>query len=263
MQDLTITLIQPNPIWHQIERNLDMFTATLGNITQASDLVILPEMFTTGFTMEPQVVAEPMNSRTHTWMKLQAAKLNAVLCGSIVVEENGQYYNRFLWITPQGETSYYDKRHLFRMTDEHHHYKEGTKPLTIAYKGWKVRPLICYDLRFPVYARNKVNDSIFDYDILLYVANWPQARIIAWDTLLRARAMENYCFTIGVNRTGSDQNNIVYNGNSAVYSSKGEQICKVEGETAVTITLAQEMLHNYRSKFPAYLDADKFRLEDL
>ena len=261
MQDLTITLVQPNPKWHAIEENLGRFSALFLSLSSKTDVIVLPEMFTTGFTMKSSEVAEQMQGRTHSWMQEQAKMHNVVVCGSIIIEENGNYYNRFLWVEPDGNTIFYDKRHLFRMADENKFYAEGTQIINISYKGFKIRPLICYDLRFPVWARNSVNDDEFAYDVLLYVANWPQPRISAWTSLLQARAIENYAYCLGVNRVGYDEKGIVYNGQSMAFDPKGNKLCNLEeAEGTHTITLNFKALAEYRKRFPVFLDADKFKL---
>ncbi|MEN8249281.1 MAG: amidohydrolase [Bacteroidota bacterium] len=261
MQDLRITLIQSNPEWHNVEDNLARLTSILP--TENSDVIILPEMFTTGFTMASEEMAEKMEGRSHLWMKEQSARTESVVCGSIIIEENGKYFNRFLWVEPNGKTKFYDKRHLFRMADEHNYYNEGTSEVVITFKGWRIKPLICYDLRFPVWSRNKLIDNRLSYDLLIYVANWPQARISAWDTLLKARAVENSAYTIGLNRVGKDEKGIEYNGHSGIYGPKGEQLYFSENiEFVSTISLNLEDLNTYRAKFPSHLDADSFKIPD-
>ncbi|RLD19484.1 MAG: amidohydrolase [Bacteroidetes bacterium] len=233
----------------------------MAQVENTTDVIVLPEMFTTGFTNSSSEMAEKMAGKTHQWMQSQAQKLNSVVCGSIIIDVDGEYYNRFLWVEPDGNTIHYDKRHLFRMANENNYYAAGNNQININYKGWKIRPLVCYDLRFPVWARNTVNKNQFDYDILLYVANWPQARVSVWDTLLKARAMENYAYSIGVNRVGKDENGIVYNGHSAVYGPKGEEFCMLEdAEQVSTIKLEKQPLDDFREKIPIYLDADNFDL---
>jgi predicted amidohydrolase len=262
MQDLKITLVQLNPLWHNIEENLAHFSSLFSSSGLDTDVIMLPEMFTTGFTMESGKVAEPMHGRTHSWMQEQAVKLNAVICGSAIIRDEGNFYNRFLWVEPDGHTSYYDKRHLFRMADENKFYAEGTELITINYKGWKLRPLVCYDLRFPVWARNSVQNDVFAYDILMYVANWPQVRVSVWTTLLEARALENYAYCLGVNRVGEDEKGIIYNGQSMAFDPKGNKLCKLEDtEATQTVTLKYEELAGYRKKFPVFLDADNYKLE--
>ena len=263
MQDLRITLVQHNPAWHQVEQNLSQFSALLAGITEETDIIVLPEMFTTGFTMESAKMAERMQGRTHTWMLEAAVKQQAVICGSLIIEEEGSYYNRFLWVEPNGNTRHYDKRHLFRMADEHLFYAQGTELITIIYKGWKLRPLVCYDLRFPVWARNSVDGNDFEYDILLFVANWPQARISVWSTLLKARAIENYSYCLGTNRIGEDENGVAYNGQSTALDYKGLELGNLGNtESTQTVILNYAKLTEFRRKFPAFLDADQFSLNN-
>ena len=262
MQDLRITLVQSALSWHKVEENLAQFASLFSSIDSETDVIVLPEMFTTGFTMESGKVAEQMQGRTHTWMQEQALKKNAVICGSAVIEDEGKYYNRFLWVEPEGQTSYYDKRHLFRMADENRFYTGGTELITINYKGWKLRPLICYDLRFPVWARNSVIDDEFGYDVLLYVANWPQARIAVWTTLLQARALENFAYCLGVNRVGDDEKGINYNGQSMVFDPKGNLLGTLDDTKGTqTVTLKYDELAAFRKRFPVFLDADSFDLK--
>ena len=219
-------------------------------------------MFTTGFTMESAKVAEPMQGRTHSWMQEQAMKLDAVISGSIIIEEKGNYFNRFLWVEANGNTTHYDKRHLFRMADENNFYTQGKQLVDIKYKGWKLRPLICYDLRFPVWARNSAKDDGFAYDILLFVANWPQARIAAWTSLLQARAIENYAYCLGVNRVGEDEKGIIYNGQSVAFDPKGNKLYSLKNaEIIQTVVLNYEELAEYRQKFPVFLDADNYEVD--
>jgi len=262
MQDLSISLVQANPLWQNVEENLKYFSALISQSGLLTDVIALPEMFSTGFTMESGKMAEPMNGRTHVWMQEQAFKLNSVICGSLIIIEDGNYYNRFLWVEPNGITCHYDKRHLFRMANENDSYSPGLNNFDINYKGWKVRPQICYDLRFPVWSRNSATEDVFAYDILLYCANWPQARITAWDALLKARAIENSAFCIGVNRVGEDGLGTVYNGHSAAFSPKGQQLCFMGNmEDFQTITLKKVTLSDYRKKFPVFMDSDNFRLD--
>lgn len=262
MQDLSITIVQPNPVWHGIEENLVHFSALFSTLSLETDVIMLPEMFTTGFTMESGNVAEPMQGRTHTWMQEQAVMHNVVICGSVIIKEDVNFYNRFLWVEPDGRTDFYDKRHLFRMANENNFYTEGKQQVYINYKGWKLQPLICYDLRFPVWVRNFVEDDEFAYDILLFVANWPQVRISAWTALLQARAIENYAYCLGVNRVGEDEKGVIYNGQSMAFDPKGNMLCNLEDtEATQTVTLKYEVLAEYRKKFPVFLDADDYKLE--
>ncbi|MTI31644.1 amidohydrolase [Xanthovirga aplysinae] len=264
MDDLQITFIQSQLYWQNIEANLAMLEEKLWQNIEATDLIILPEMFNTGFTMQAQRLAEPMNSRTFRWMKQQAAQHNAVVTGSYIVREGMAYYNRLIWMEPDGNYAIYDKRHLFRMAQEDKYYNPGKKRLIRKLKGWKICPLVCYDLRFPVWSRNLVPEGEEDlpYHILLYVANWPAARIQAWDVLLQARAIENLSYCIGVNRTGTDGQGIVYNGHSAVVNPKGQYLARLEDEEEiVNVKLSSSELMGFRERFPAHLDSDSFKLQ--
>ncbi|MCU0445053.1 MAG: amidohydrolase [Microscillaceae bacterium] len=254
---LTLTLIQTSLHWQDAAANRAMLEEKIWQIGQSTDLIILPEMFTTGFTMQASELAEPMNLHTFKWLKQMAAQTNAVIMGSYIVQENGQYFNRLVWMQPNGEFAHYDKRHLFRMAEEHQTYTGGTKKIIQNLKNWRICPLICYDLRFPVWSRN-LN---LEYDMLVYVANWPQARNVAWRTLLQARAIENLSYCVGVNRVGTDGKGIYYSGDSAVIDFKGTHLFQKADEEAIfTITLNKNELLEYRQKFPANLDADKFAI---
>ncbi|MFN3839185.1 MAG: amidohydrolase [Cyclobacteriaceae bacterium] len=264
MQNLTITLIQSALYWEEVGANLSSFEEKIWKIGQSTDVIILPEMFSTGFTMNAAKLAEPMNMTTFKWMKQMAAQTHALMLGSFIVKENNTFYNRLLWMEPNGHFKTYDKRHLFRMAGEHKTYGAGNTRLTGEWKGWRICPLVCYDLRFPVWSRNCYNQATqrMDYDLLVYVANWPSARVEAWDALLRARAIENLCYAAGVNRVGADGNGIPYNGHSAVYSHKGETLFFQSDQEAIkTIMLDAEALQSYREKFPAYLDSDEFDIK--
>jgi omega-amidase len=262
-QNLTITLIQANLYWEEIDANLSSFEEKIWQIGQATDVIVLPEMFTTGFTMNAQKLAEHMNMRTFKWMRQMADQTGALMLGSYIVTEHHRYYNRLLWMEPGGNFNTYDKRHLFRMAEEHNTYAEGGKLLVASWKGWRICPLVCYDLRFPVWSRNGWDAATgrMKYDLLVYVANWPTARVEAWDALLRARAIENLCYTAGVNRVGTDGNGIAYSGHSAVYSPKGETLVfEADKEIIRTVVLSAADLHSYREKFPAWRDADEFSI---
>ena len=218
MQDLKITIIQTDPHWEDVEANLAMFEEKIWQVRGNTDVIVLPEMFTTGFTMAASRYAEHMNMRTFKWMRQMADQTGALILGSYIVTVHERYYNRLLWMEPGGNFKTYDKRHLFRMGNEHRTYSPGESLLIGTWKGWRICPLICYDLRFPVWSRNrwdKENERL-DYDLAVYVANWPVARIGAWETLLRARAIENLSYVVGVNRLGQDGNGLEHNGNSAV-----------------------------------------------
>ncbi|MBC7921947.1 MAG: amidohydrolase [Ferruginibacter sp.] len=251
---LTLTLIQSSLHWENVPANLAMWEEKIWRIDQSTDLIILPEMFNTGFTTNA-AVAEPMNLHTFKWMKQQAQQTGAVVTGSYLVREREKYYNRLVWMRPDGSYETYDKRHLFRLAGEHLTFSAGTRRLVTEWKGWRICPLVCYDLRFPVWSRNAPTD----YDLLIYVANWPGARRHAWKTLLPARAIENLAYVAGVNRVGSDGKNLGYSGDSAVYDYQGEVLSDGAGtETLLTLTLDQEALVAFRSSFPAHLDADAF-----
>lgn len=259
---MNITLIQPDLYWHDPVANRAMLEERIFNLTTPTDLIILPEMFTTGFTMEARAVAEPMNLSTFRWLKQMAAQTGAVVTGSYVVKENGHYFNRLIWMQPDGQFDTYDKRHLFRMAGEDAVFKAGAGRLVNVWKGWRICPLICYDLRFPVWSRNKqAASSDFDYDLLLYVANWPAARQNAWNVLLQARAIENLSYVAGVNRVGTDGNGHPYAGDSAVIDFRGEVLFRhSDSEIVHQQTLSLDELRTFRATFPANLDADGFTL---
>jgi omega-amidase len=264
MQDLKITLIQSDLHWEDTEANLAMFEEKVWQIGNTTDVIVLPEMFTTGFTTAAPKLAEHMNMRTFKWMKQMADQTGALILGSYIVTVHERYYNRLLWMEPGGHFKTYDKRHLFRMANEHKIYAPGESLLIGTWKGWKICPLVCYDLRFPVWSRNRWDPHThkLNYDVLLYVANWPTTRIDAWNTLLKARAIENLSYVVGVNRIGQDGNGIEYNGNSSIISPKGETIYTNEGtESMRTIALSSNSLEAFRDRFPAYQDADDFEIE--
>ncbi|MFA0961443.1 amidohydrolase [Roseivirga sp. BDSF3-8] len=262
MQDLKISLIQTPLHWHNTEANLNTLEEKIWQIEDKADLIILPEMFNSGFTMKAEEVAEVMNLTSFRWMKQMAAQSGAVVTGSVVIRDGEGFFNRLIWMRPDGSFETYDKRHLFRMADEHHTYTAGKKRLVCELKGWKICPMICYDLRFPVWSRNLSDrEGKMAFDLLLYVANWPAPRVGAWDILLKARAVENLCYTAGVNRIGEDGNGVPYSGHSGVYDPKGETVIFMEDrEDVATVTLSGSELQRYRDKFPAYLDADDFTL---
>ena len=257
MRDLAITLIQHSLEWLQPKQNREQFQHQIEQIKTPTDLIILPEMFTTGFTMEPQSVFEDTNGLTLQWMHDLAQQKDAAITGSFVVGEKSQFFNRLIFMPPNGDYQQYDKRHLFRMADEQKHYSAGDRKLIVEYRGWRICPMICYDLRFPVWSRNKN-----EYDLLIYVANWPAARKLHWQTLLHARAIENLCFVIGVNRTGVDGNAIPYDGNSMLIDAQGNRLLNMgKNRQCCSETLSYEALLDYRKKFPAFLDADEFTLK--
>lgn len=256
MSSLTITIIQPDLIWENKKANLDRIAKKIENITEKTELVILPEMFSTGFSMNPKKLAEKMDGETVGWMKKTAASKKIILTGSVIIEQDEKYFNRLIWMLPNGDYGIYDKRHLFAYADENNHYSAGNKRLIAQVKGWKINLLVCYDLRFPVWARQQ---SQAEYDVLIYVANWPEKRITAWRTLLRARAIENQSYVVGVNRVGDDGNNVHYNGNSMIIDPAGEILYQKENEEAVfTYTFQKEILNEVRERFPFWKDADSF-----
>lgn len=264
MQDLNITLIQSDLHWEDIDANLAMFEEKIWRIGGQTDVIVLPEMFTTGFTMSATQLAEMMNLRTTKWMRQMADQTGALLIGSFICKVHNRHYNRLVWMEPGGHARTYDKRHLFRMANEQKTFAAGESLLIAPWKGWRICPVVCYDLRFPVWCRNRfdITTRKLSYDLLICIANWPTARIDAWDTLLKARAIENLCYVAGVNRVGLDGNAIEYNGHSSIASPKGEAIFTLEGiDTIKTIELNAHSLQAFRDKFPAYLDADEFSID--
>ncbi len=255
MDTLKITLVQLDIIWENAQSNINHITLLIKDIVN-TDIIVLPEMFATGFSMNPDALAHDSYKVGVDFMRAQAQLKECVVCGSLMCFDNGNYYNRFVWMQPSGEMVTYDKRHLFTMGDEPKHYSAGKETLIIDYKGWRIRPLICYDLRFPVWSRNKSNNP---FDILLYVANWPSKRVQQWNKLLQARAIENSCFVIGVNRVGVDGNGFAYSGGSASVDFLGEvEMLTDNVECLQTIALDKAALYSFRSQFPVLLDADDF-----
>jgi omega-amidase len=260
---LRVSFIQSDIYWQDVAANLAMFEEKIWDIREETDLIILPEMFNTGFTMDARRFSEVANLTTFKWMQQMARQKQAVVTGSYIISESGQFYNRLYWIEPDDHFSYYDKRHLFRMGDEHLNFAPGTKSSIMQLKGWNIKPLICYDLRFPVWSRNKINpkNKLPEYDLLIYVANWPSARTDVWDTLLKARALENQCYCAGVNRIGTDGLDVSYNGHSVIYDYKGRLLNPLTEEAGTfTIELQLNKLKEFRMKFPAYLDSDDFAI---
>ncbi|RPD96713.1 amidohydrolase [Aureibaculum marinum] len=255
---LKIAIIQTDLIWENPEQNRANLAIKIEGIENDVDLIILPEMFTSGFTMQPNKVSETMSGVTVSWLKELALKKNSAISGSLVIEENNKYYNRLLFVFPNGSLKTYDKRHTFTLAGEHKLYTAGSEKLIVDYKGWKLCPLICYDLRFPVWARN-----VETYDLLFYVANWPKPRIEAWSSLLKARAIENMCYCIGVNRIGTDSNGHEYTGDSVAFDALGCQISniKLHEETTEIITISKVILSRTRKKFKFLDDIDKFTIK--
>lgn len=266
MQDLRISFIQTHLYWEDVPKNLTHFDEKLDQVEQ-TDLILLPETFSTAFSMNSKELAEPMDGQAVQWLHQKAQDLNTAIGGSVIVQENGRIYNRFVMAKANGELVYYDKRHLFRMGDEDRHFTQGKSLLDIELKGWKLRPQICYDLRFPVWSRNKFhtgeNGQIgADYDVLIYVANWPEVRVGAWQKLLFARAIENQAYVVAVNRIGEDGLGVNCSGSSMVINFKGDLIWEAEDqkEAIKTLEIEKEPLDRFRKKFPVGLDADEFRI---
>lgn len=262
MPTLSITTIQTNLIWEDKEANLRALEEKINAIEERTEIVVLPEMFSTGFTMQPQLFAEEMEGETFEWMKRMAADKRIVLTGSVIIKEEDRFYNRLIWMLPNGDYGFYNKRHLFAYAGENEHYSPGNKRLIASVKGWKINLQVCYDLRFPVWARQAQHDGASpEYDVLIYVANWPERRSHAWKTLLCARAIENQCYVVGVNRVGEDGNKINHSGNSLVIDPLGEVLYHKAGEEDIfTITLERERLNEVRTKFPFWKDGDSFKL---
>jgi omega-amidase len=254
--DLNISLLQTDIVWENPKENRRLLEAKINALQVKQHIIVLPEMFSTGFSMAPQKLAEPMNGETVNWMIEQSAKNRSVIAGSLIIEEEGHYYNRLIWVLPNGELAFYNKRHLFSYAGENEHYTPGDKRMIAQVNGWKICLQVCYDLRFPVWARNTD-----DYDILLYVANWPVQRNDIWETLLKARAIENMSFVVGVNRIGTDGNGHQYIGNSSIYSPVGELLLKeTNNETTLSYSFKYSILQEYRNKFPFLNDRDDFLL---
>jgi predicted amidohydrolase len=253
---LRVTLVQTELAWQDPAANRRSFARHFRGLAGHTDLVVLPEMFSTGFSMQAEQLAEEMGGPTIGWLREEAAALGCVITGSLIVRDGGRCFNRLVWARPDGSLEYYDKRHLFRLADEQQHYAAGTRRLVTAVKGWRVCPLICYDLRFPVWSRSRG-----DYDLLLYVANWPQRRAHAWATLLKARAIENLSYVVGVNRIGRDGNGTSYSGDSVALDFLGQPLSSEGGGDRVeTVVVDLESLQSYRSSFPAQLDADPYEI---
>jgi omega-amidase len=277
MSALNLTLIQSSLHWEDKQANLRMLEEKIMSIKERTSLVILPEMFSTGFSMKPEVLAEPMNGPAVQWMKKMAAEKKAIITGSLIIEEEGHYYNRLIWMLPNGQHGHYNKRHRFAYAGEDQHYSAGNKRLIASVNGWKINLQVCYDLRFPVWARQQpvsATDNLsqlpphaagkptqLEYDVLIYVANWPERRSHAWKTLLQARAIENQCYVIGLNRVGADGNNIYHSGDSMIIDPLGEPLYhKANDEDIYTHALSKEKLDEVRSKFPFWRDADEFKI---
>ena len=263
---LTVATIQADLVWEDKAANLDRFQEKIEALSSEVELVILPEMFTTGFSMSPQTLAETADGETIAWMKQLSQDRNIVIVGSMIAKENDAYYNRLICMLPTGSYGIYDKRHLFSFAGEENHYSAGNKRLIASIKGWKLNLQICYDLRFPVWARQQMKVSekeeiVPEYDMLVYVANWPERRVNAWRTLLCARAIENQCYVIGVNRVGNDGNGIYHNGSTMIIGPLGEVLYHaVDKEDICEMTLSKEELKDIRNKFSFLKDGDDFNI---
>lgn len=256
-ENLSVSCIQTNLEWENVDQNLNQLSSKLELLPSTSDLVILPEMFTTGFSMNPEKWAEKMNGKSVRWMKEQSARIKKIIVGSLIIQEHNEFFNRLMVMFPNGECYTYDKRHLFRMGKEHEHYSRGEKKLIFKHKDWRICPLVCYDLRFPVWSRNKN-----DYDLLIYIANWPNSRREVWKSLLMARAIENQAYVIGVNRVGNDGEGLNYAGDTLVISPKGQILGSANEyqNEIIHVEISLDELNEFRKKFPIMLDADDFKI---
>lgn len=258
MESIRISIVQTDIVWENKQENLRLLYEKLQSLRGTTEIVVLPEMFSTGFSMQSKILAEPNSGETITTLKRWTSQLQLAICGSYIATDNGQFYNRAFFLTPKGEEFYYDKRHLFRMGREAEHFSAGDKRLIIPYRGWNIRLLVCYDLRFPVWSRN-INNG---YDLLIYVANWPEPRKKVWKALLPARAIENMAYVCGVNRVGIDGKGFTYRGDSMIFSPKGKKLADAgkREEITRTCTLNKSDLEELRAKFPAWKDADAFSI---
>lgn len=255
---LKIAVFQFDLKWENIQANLEKIDCILEQLPADVDIVFLPEMFSTGFTMNAAKVAETMDGETMNWLKDISSKYDIAICGSLVIQEDRKFYNRLIFVEPSGKISHYDKRHLFTMSGENTVYTPGNSRLIVKYRGWRICPLICYDLRFPVWSRNLKN-----YDLLAYVANWPEQRSLVWNTLLKARAIENQSYVVGVNRVGADGNKITYSGQSQIIDAKGTELVvgKEYSEEVVFAELSHSKLEQFRRKFPVLDDTDPYSID--
>ncbi len=253
MQDLKITIVQAKPYWENIDANLELFGTIINKINMVSDLIVLPEMFTTGFTMNAEKFSQTMDESCVSWMKKKSREINTDITGSIIIKEKKKFFNRLIWTKPSGELFCYDKKHLFRFSGEDKIFSPGSKKIIVNLKDWKICPFICYDLRFPIWTRNYRKA----YDIAVFVANWPEIRSHHWKALLTARAIENQAYIIGVNRVGQDGNGLEYSGNSSVIDPKGNSLFQKSSSCCVhTEKISFKLLREYRKKFPAWADSD-------
>ncbi len=257
MSSLRISMVQTSLQWENPKSNLEMFSAKLECIEKGIDLIVLPEMFSTGFSMKPEQFAESMEGPSIDWLRLKATQLNCVITGSLIITEKGEYYNRLIWMRPDGTFDHYDKRHLFSLASEENHYTAGSNRLIVELKGFRIMPLICYDLRFPVWSRNDLN-----YDLVIYVANWPERRSFFWSQLLIARAIENQSFVLGVNRVGNDGNGISHTGDSICLGPLGNPIAQAKPgkEEIVSFEITKGEIESVQNKFKFLNDRDSFEL---
>ena len=262
--DLRVSLLQADTRWHDPLANRQYYDEVIAPLRGTTDLIVLPETFTSGFSNEVLDQAETMDGDSVKWMQKQSQLADSAICGSVQIRDDEKVFNRFLWVQPDGVVLHYDKRHLFRMANEHRRYAAGAEKLIVQWRGWRICPQVCYDLRFPVFSRNRFNHSVteaLDYDMLIYVANWPAARRNAWNILLRARAMENLAAVVAVNRVGIDGNGVEYAGDSVALNWLGESLAEAGSASQVlSAVFSKSALLDYRAKFPAYLDADAFKL---
>lgn len=262
--DLKISVVQAETVWHNPQANRDYYQALFREQYANSDVIIMPETFTSGFSNDAIAQAETMQGETVAWLRVQAQALNSAITGSVQIRDGEQVFNRMLWAMPNGEIHFYDKRHLFRMAGEHERYAAGADKIFIDYKGWRICPLVCYDLRFPVFSRNRFNNTklnAYDYDVLIYVANWPSPRHFAWQTLLKARAIENQSYVVGVNRVGSDGNGLSYLGGSTMLDFMGQTLVELGSESQMqSASISYDELSAFRERCPFHLDADNFSI---
>jgi omega-amidase len=263
MQDLKVLLVQCDIIWEDVQKNLSMFDQKFIQIDDHSDLILLPEMFSTGFTMNAEKFAEPEDGLAVSWMKQKAKELSGIIAGSILTEENGKYFNRMFWVKPDGTFDYYNKRHLFSMAGEQFKMSQGQEKRVISLNGWNFNLQICYDLRFPVWSKNTFIENKFEYDVLVYVANWPEVRNNAYKALLIARAIENQAYVIWVNRVGFDDNRIYHSGDSMMVDPSGKIFAQAAAgkEEIVQATLSDQVLDEFRNRFRFGQDWDKFTIQ--
>ena len=265
MQDITLTLFQADLAWGDKQTNLLRFSKKFRQIPQNTDIIVLPEMFTTAFVVEPEEYAEAMDGPTMKWLREHSAQYQAVITGSIIINENGRYFNRMIWMKPDGQFDFYDKRHLFTFGGEHLQFSRGNLAPVFEYKGWKFKPLICYDLRFPVWCKNRLQERQYAYDVLIDIASWPDARRNAWNIFLASRAIENIAYAVGVNRVGRDGKGLTFSGDTSVTDPHGNTVIATETykEALITATLSFSELTHVRERFGFGKDWDGFQISDI